>query len=95
TGCCVTSDHFQERDWQLYDGDTALIYFHYIGLSSKLFSRLCSGENVDFPYREIFLHYRYLKHPEERPALQGKLINDDAPSVLGRLKRKIKGTLKV
>ena len=95
TGCCVTSDHFQERDWKLYDGDAPLIYFHYIGLSSKLFSRLCSGENIDFPYREIFLHYRYLKHPEERPVLKGKLINDDAPSVLGRLKRKIKGTLKV
>jgi hypothetical protein len=67
TGCCVTSPHFEERGSLLYDKGTRLIYLHYIGLSSSLFTRLCSGENIDFPYRDIFLHYRYLHEPEKRP----------------------------
>jgi len=58
TGCCVTSPHFQALDNILYDHDKRLTYLHYIGLSSSLFTRLCSGENLDFPYRDIFLHYR-------------------------------------
>ncbi|MCE2661766.1 MAG: sugar transferase [Microcystis aeruginosa K13-05] len=67
TGCCVTSPHFQALDNILYDHDKRLTYLHYIGLSSSLFTRLCSGENLDFPYRDIFLHYRYLYEPSQRP----------------------------
>lgn len=67
TGCCVTSPHFQALDNILYDHDKRLTYLHYIGLSSTLFTRLCSGENIDFPYRDIFLHYRYLHQPSQRP----------------------------
>ena len=67
TGCCVTSPHFQALDNILYDHDKRLTYLHYIGLSSTLFTRLCSGENLDFPYRDIFLHYRYLYEPSQRP----------------------------
>ncbi|GCA91597.1 Npun_R2821/Npun_R2822 family protein [Microcystis aeruginosa] len=67
TGCCVTSPHFQALDNILYDHDKRLTYLHYIGLSSSLFTRLCSGENLDFPYRDIFLHYRYLYEPGQRP----------------------------
>lgn len=67
TGCCVTSPHFQALDNILYDKGNRLTYLHYIGLSSSLFTRLCSGENLDFPYRDIFLHYRYLYEPSQRP----------------------------
>jgi hypothetical protein len=68
TGCCVTSPHFQALDNNiLYDRGNRLTYLHYIGLSSSLFTRLCSGENIDFPYRDIFLHYRYLYQPNQRP----------------------------
>ncbi|GCL52648.1 nucleotide-diphospho-sugar transferases superfamily protein [Microcystis aeruginosa NIES-3804] len=67
TGCCVTSPNFQALDNILYDKGKRLTYLHYIGLSSSLFTRLCSGENLDFPYRDIFLHYRYLYEPSQRP----------------------------
>lgn len=67
TGCCVTSPHFKARDNILYDKGNRLTYIHYIGLSSRLFNELCAGENHDFPYRDIFLHYRYLEEPENYP----------------------------
>lgn len=72
TGCCVTSSHFQVRDSILYDGENPLTYLHYIGLRSHLFSRVCAGENIDFPYRDIFLHYRFLHEPEKRPKFTDK-----------------------
>ncbi|WP_008311047.1 Npun_R2821/Npun_R2822 family protein [Leptolyngbya sp. PCC 6406] len=72
TGNAVSSTHFQRRGACLYDNEAPLMYLHYIGVSSKCFQRLCSGENIDFPYRDIFLHYRYLKTPEERPVYKGR-----------------------
>ncbi|PSB19957.1 sugar transferase [Phormidesmis priestleyi ULC007] len=75
TGCCVTSLHFKERDHLLYDQGNRLTYLHYIGLASSLFSQLCAGKTIDFPYQDIFLHYRYLHEPENRPALTNRFIN--------------------
>lgn len=72
TGCCVTSPHFQEQDNLVYDKGNLLTYLHYIGISSKVFSQICAGENIDFPYRETFLHYRYLHEREKQPKLPGK-----------------------
>jgi hypothetical protein len=72
TGCCVTSSHFEERNDILFDRGNRLTYLHYIGISSKIFNRLCQGENIDFPYRDLFLHYRYLHEPEKRPEFKGK-----------------------
>ncbi|GET38750.1 Npun_R2821/Npun_R2822 family protein [Microseira wollei] len=72
TGCCVTSPHFEEREHFLYDKGNRLTYIHYIGLSSKLFAQVCAGENIDFPYRDLFLHYRYLHEPENRPKFTTK-----------------------
>ncbi|WP_013324016.1 Npun_R2821/Npun_R2822 family protein [Gloeothece verrucosa] len=72
TGCCVTSSHFQAKDHILYDQEKPLTYIHYIGLSSQVFSQVCNGKNLDFPYRDIFLHYRYLKEPEKRPQFTSK-----------------------
>ncbi len=90
TGCCVTSSHFQAKDNILYDKDNRLTYIHYIGLSSKLFSRVCAGENIDFPYREIFLHYRYLHEPDQRPQFKTKPKAYNAPPNLAtRVFRKL------
>jgi hypothetical protein len=72
TGCSVTSKHFQERDNILYDKSNRLTYLHYIGISSYFFKQVCAGENLDFPYRDIFLYYRHLHEPEQRPIFQDK-----------------------
>lgn len=74
TGNSVTSNHFILQGNRVYDKSVPLLYLHYIGLSSRLFARLCEGENIDLPYRDVFLHYRYLHNPETRPALLGKLV---------------------
>ena len=74
TGCCVTSPHFEERDRILFDRGTQLIYLHYIGVGSKFFRRVCAGENILFPYRNLFLHYRYLRETQ-RPQLSGKPVD--------------------
>jgi hypothetical protein len=66
-GNCVTDPKFVEKDHLLYDKGYRLLYLHYIGLSSRLFSQVCAGENLDFPYRSLFLHYRYLYEPENYP----------------------------
>ena len=63
TGCCVTSDHFQESNYLLFDYEEQLTYLHYIGVGSQFFRRVCEGENVLFPYRDLFLYYRYLSEP--------------------------------
>jgi Mannosyltransferase putative len=90
TGCCVTSLHFDEKDNLLYDKESRLTYLHYIGLSSKLFNRLCTGENIGFPYRDIFLHYRYLNEPTRRPQFKSKPKAYNAPpSLATRVLRKL------
>lgn len=89
TGCAVTSAHFETREQVLYDKEKRLTYLHYIGLSSKLFDRVCAGENLDFPYRDIFLHYRYLHEPDKYPQFTGKpKPYDPPPSLTTRVLRK-------
>lgn len=82
TGCCVTSPHFEERNHILYDKGNRLTYLHYIGLSSNLFTSVCVGENIDFPYRELFLHYRYLHEQDLRPKFKSKPKAYNAPPSL-------------
>ncbi len=72
TGCCVTSSHFTEKDRILYDNGNRLTYIHYIGLASELFGKVCAGENYEMPYRDLFLHYRFLGNPEKIPHFTGK-----------------------
>lgn len=72
TGNSVTSPHFEAKDHILYDRGYRLTYLHYIGISSKIFTRICSGENLDFPYRDIFLHYRYLSESDKQPQWKTK-----------------------
>lgn len=90
TGCSVTSPHFEQRDNVLYDGDERLTYIHYIGISSSVFKRVCEGENIDFPYRDLFLHYRYLHEPQQRPVFTAKPTPyDKPPSLMSRVLKKL------
>ncbi|MBN3963562.1 Npun_R2821/Npun_R2822 family protein [Nostoc sp. NMS8] len=61
------SSQFDVVDNILYDQGRRLTYIHYMSISSSNFTQLCAGEDVNIPYRDVFLHYRYLKSPEERP----------------------------
>lgn len=93
TGNSVTSDHFEERDHRVYDRGRPLMYLHYIGLSSQLFRRVAAGENIDFPYRKTFLHYRFLHEPEQHPVFAEPAIAYNAPpSFKTRLLRKLRLT---
>ncbi|OLP17551.1 sugar transferase [Leptolyngbya sp. 'hensonii'] len=90
TGNSVTSLHFEARNNILYDHGNRLTYLHFIGLPSTVFTQLCAGENVGFLYRDIFLHYRYLKEPENRPKLMGKpKPYDQGPSLATRILKKL------
>ena len=83
TGCCVTSPHFSQRTLNdqpvLFDQNNQLTYLHYIGVSARFFSRVCAGENILFPYRDLFLHYRYLHEPA--PQLIGKPTHYQKPAL--------------
>lgn len=90
TGNAVTSSHFEVRNHLLYDRGNRLTYLHYIGLPSDLFQQVCAGQNLDFPYRDLFLHFRYWHEPEQAPALTGKaMAYNQLPSFPQRLVRRL------
>lgn len=70
TGNCANSDPFVEVKQVLYNqqGLKPIHRIHYMGYSSTDFTRLCQGEDVDIRYKDTFLHYRFLKHPEQKPS---------------------------
>ncbi len=93
TGCSATSKHFEERENLLYDKDNRLTYLHYIGIPPNINQAVCAGENIEFPYRDLFLYYRYLHEPEKRPVFKNppKNYNDaPVPNLLTRALRKFK-----
>ncbi|BAZ00267.1 hypothetical protein NIES37_42560 [Tolypothrix tenuis PCC 7101] len=67
----VTGNHWSSKfdvvDNVLYDQGRRLTYLHYMSIGSSAFTKLCASEDINIPYREVFLHYRYLKSPETRP----------------------------
>ena len=67
TECRISANRFLDSDNILYERGKRLTYIHYNSLPSSLFRQVCSGENIDFPYRDLFLHYRYLHEPEKQP----------------------------
>lgn len=96
TGCCATSSHFEVQNDYLVDRGKRLTYLHYIGIGSRFFTRLCGGENLDFPYRDTFLHYRYLHNPDQWPVFQGKpksIASMGYPSRWQRLRSRLKTTI--
>ncbi|WP_414550424.1 Npun_R2821/Npun_R2822 family protein [Anabaena sp. CCY 0017] len=69
TGNCADADPFVNIDNVLYnqEGLKPIHRLHYMNYSSKDFARLSQGEDVNIRYREEFLHYRFLKNPEQKP----------------------------
>ncbi|MGB3495413.1 MAG: Npun_R2821/Npun_R2822 family protein [Elainellaceae cyanobacterium] len=91
TGNSVTSSHFEPRDHRLYDRGKPLMYLHYIGLPSTLFRQVSAGENIDFPYRDTFLYYRFLHEPAQRPIFRGRPKAYNAPpSFVAKLMQKLR-----
>jgi hypothetical protein len=92
TGCSVTSQHFTEQDKILYDKGNRLTYIHYIGVPPDLIRRVCAGENIEFPYRDLWLHYRYLREPSKRPVFREppkSYTEVSQPNLLQRVLRKL------
>lgn len=93
TGSSVTSTHFEERDKILYDQGNRLTYIHYIGIPPRVTEAVCAGQNIEFPYRDLFLHYRYLHEPEKRPVFTTPPKSyQETPNLLQRMLRKFKLT---
>lgn len=69
TGNCADADPFVNINNVLYnqEGRKPIHRIHYMNYSSIDFARLCKGEDVDIRYKDIFLHYRFLKQPEQKP----------------------------
>lgn len=69
---CVTHAGLEDRDHLLLDRDVPVPFLHYIGVPISAFTAVRAGRNVTFPYRDFFLHYRWLHEPDARPPLTGK-----------------------
>jgi len=61
------NSEFDVIDNVLYDQGRRITYLHYMSIGANTFTQLCAGHDMDVPYRDVFLHYRYLKSPEARP----------------------------
>lgn len=93
TGSSVTSSHFVETDHILYDRGKRLTYIHYIGVKPQLMEQVCAGKNVGFPYRDLFLYYRYLKEPENCPVfteLPQQSSSKQQPGLIQKVLKKFK-----
>ncbi|MEH2192865.1 MAG: Npun_R2821/Npun_R2822 family protein [Nostoc sp.] len=69
TGNCANADPFVNINNVLYnqEGLKPIHRIHYMSYSSRDFAQLCQGQDVNICYANEFLHYRFLKHPEQRP----------------------------
>ncbi|ACK67699.1 conserved hypothetical protein [Rippkaea orientalis PCC 8801] len=69
TGNCADADPFVNIDNILYNeqGLKPIHRIHYMNYSSRDFARLCQGEDVNIRYQDVFLHYRFLKNPDQKP----------------------------
>jgi hypothetical protein len=77
-------DPFVERNYVLYNkqGLKPVHRVHYMGYRADEFRRLCCGEDVGIPHRDVFLHYRFLEEPEAKPKVFKKV---DAVTKIVRL----------
>lgn len=64
------SSPYEVKENILYNSGRQIAYLHYMSISSSQFQRLCTGEDVGIPYQDVFLHYRYLNAPEQRPQIK-------------------------
>jgi hypothetical protein len=96
TGNCANADPFVNVNNVLYNksGMKPIHRLHYMGYSSGDFTRLSRGEDVDICYQEEFLHYRFLKQPEQKPKFLKKpskllQINRLSQKLVQKIKRAI------
>ena len=69
TGNCADADPFVGIDHVLYndEGLKPIHRIHYMNYSSSDFAHLSQGEDVEMHYKDVFLYYRFLKQPDQRP----------------------------
>lgn len=74
TGNCADADPFVNIDNVLYNeqGLKPIHRIHYMNYSSSDFARLTQGEDVNIRYQDVFLYYRFLKQPEQKPKVLQK-----------------------
>ena len=94
------SSKFNEVDRVLYDKGRRLTYLHYMSISSNHFNQLCTGINTKIPYQELFLHYRYLKSPSQRPdkfiaAKKSQALQQWVNRRIGNLKSRLRRTNRI
>ncbi|MEO0684736.1 MAG: Npun_R2821/Npun_R2822 family protein [Cyanobacteria bacterium J06649_11] len=70
-GNCANADPFVAIDNVLFnqEGLKPIHRIHYMGYPSIDFTRLSKGEDVDIRFKDIFLHYRFLRQPQQKPLL--------------------------
>ena len=68
----------------LTKNNSLLIYTTLASVPAS-FRGLCAGENILLPYRDLFLHYRYL-NSDERPVIKGKPISCDVSATRPKTK---------
>ncbi len=90
TGNCADADPFVNIDHVLYNkqGCKPIHRIHYMNYAVADFARLTRGEDVSIRYQDIFLHYRYLKEPENRPRLLQQ------PGGIERTRRKLNSRIR-
>ena len=90
TGNCADADPFVNIDNVLYNeqGQKPIHRIHYMNYSSADFARLSQGEDVDILYKDVFLHYRFLKQPEQKPEELKK------PNLFTKTNRKLQKAVK-
>ncbi|UCG34855.1 MAG: methionine synthase [Candidatus Omnitrophota bacterium] len=69
TGNCANADPFVNIDNILYsqEGLKPIHRIHYMGYLPIDFALLCRGVDVNIRYKDVFLYYRFLKNPKQRP----------------------------
>ncbi len=69
TGNCADADPFVNIDNVLYNQEELkpIHRLHYMNYPSIGFTRLCQGEDVNIRYKDVFLYYRFLQQPEQKP----------------------------
>ncbi|HLP89812.1 MAG TPA: hypothetical protein VK184_14630 [Nostocaceae cyanobacterium] len=85
------SSKFDVVDNILYDQGRRITYLHYMSIGASAFTQLCAGQDVNIPYQDVFLHYRYLKSPEQKPTSfkRPNLLQRSQKSVTGFFKQKV------
>jgi hypothetical protein len=72
-------------------GQKPIHRIHYMEYSSQDFANLCKGIDANICYKDVFLHYRFLKNPEQKPS---QLKPPSAFSKMTRQLQKAMGKMK-